>query len=101
MVRKHRKNCPVPLVPTTVELQVILYKVLCKYKILLGAYKIIISNSAHTITSFSVFVINIIKMNIIKLRLEEWPSLLTQSGASIQRMQKKKKTFKDPFYGWG
>ena len=62
MVSKHTKNCPVPLVPTTVDLQVILYEVLGKYKILPGV-KIIISNSAHKITSFRVFVINIIKMN--------------------------------------
>ena len=34
MVRKHTKNCPVPLVPTTVDLQVILNEVLAKYKIL-------------------------------------------------------------------
>ena len=64
MVRKHTKNCPVPLVPTTVDLRVILYEVLGKYKILPGVYKIIISNSAHKITSFWVFVINIIKMNL-------------------------------------
>ena len=55
------------------DLQVILYEVLGKYKIPTGAYKIIISNSAHTITSFRVFVINIIKINV---RLEELPSLL-------------------------
>ena len=64
MVRKHIKNCPVPLVPTTVDARVILYEVLGKYKILPGVYKIIISNSAHKITSFRVFVINIIKMNL-------------------------------------
>ena len=34
MVIKHTKNCPVPLVPTTVDLQVILNEVLAKYKIL-------------------------------------------------------------------
>ena len=34
MVRKHTKNCPVPLVPTTVDLQVILNAVLAKYKTL-------------------------------------------------------------------
>ena len=39
-------------------------EVLGKYKILPGAYIIIISTSAHTITSFWVFVINIIKMNV-------------------------------------
>ena len=33
MVRK-KKNCPVPLVPTTVDLQVILNKLLAKYKTL-------------------------------------------------------------------
>ena len=60
MVRKHTQNCPVLLVPTTVGLRVILYEVLGKYKILRGI-KIIISNSAHKITSFWVFVINIIK----------------------------------------
>ena len=64
MVRKHTKICPVSLVPTTVDLQVILNEVLGKYKILPGAYRIIISNSAHGITSFRVFVINIIKMNL-------------------------------------
>ena len=62
MVSKHTSNCPVPLVPTTVDLQVILYEVLDKYKILPGV-KIIISNSVHEITSFGVFVINMIKMN--------------------------------------
>ena len=46
------------------DLQVILNEVLGKYKILHGAYKIINkSNSAYTITSFRVFVINMIKMN--------------------------------------
>ena len=60
MVRKHTQNCPVLLVPTTVGHRVILYEVLGKYKILRGI-KIIISNSAHKITSFWVFVINIIK----------------------------------------
>ena len=64
MVRKHTKISPVPLVPTTVDLQVILNEVLGKYKILPGAYRIIISNSAHTITSFRVFVTIIIKMNL-------------------------------------
>ena len=64
MVRKHTKICPDPLVPTLVVLQVILNEVLGKYKILPGAYRIIISNSAHTITSFRVFVINIIEMNL-------------------------------------
>ena len=34
MVRKHKKNCPVPLVPTTVDLQAILNAVLAKYKTL-------------------------------------------------------------------
>ena len=34
MVRKHTKNCAVPLVPTTVDLQVILNAVLAKYKTL-------------------------------------------------------------------
>ena len=34
MVRKHTKNCPVPLVPTTVDLQVIRNEVLAKYKTL-------------------------------------------------------------------
>ena len=34
MVRKHTKNCPVPLVPTMVDLQVILNEVLAKYKTL-------------------------------------------------------------------
>ena len=62
MVSKHTKNCPVHFVPTTVDLQVILYEALGKYKILPGV-KIIIWNSAHKITSFRVFVINIIKMN--------------------------------------
>ena len=64
MVRKRTKNCPVSLVPTTVDLQAILYEVLGKYKILPGAYKIIIPNSAHKIASFRVFVINIIKTNL-------------------------------------
>ena len=64
MVKKHTKNCSVPLVLTTVDLQVILNEVLGKYKILPGAYKIIVLNSAHTITSFRVFVINIIKLNL-------------------------------------
>ena len=64
MVRKPTKISPVPLVSTTVDLQVILNEVLGKYKMLPGAYRIIISNSAHTITSFRVFVINIIKMNL-------------------------------------
>ena len=64
MYRKHTKICPVLLFPTTVDHQVILNEVLGKYKILPGAYKTIISNSAHTITSFRVFVINIIKMNL-------------------------------------
>ena len=59
MARKH-KSCPVPLVSTTAELQVIIKEVLGKYKILPGAYKIIISNSAHTIISFRVFEMNII-----------------------------------------
>ena len=62
---RKQENCPVPLVPTTVDLQMILNELLGKYKILWGAYKIIHkSNSAHTITSFRVFVINIIKMNL-------------------------------------
>ena len=34
MVRKHKKNCPVPLVPTMVDLHVILNEVLAKYKTL-------------------------------------------------------------------
>ena len=34
MVRKHKKNCHVPLVPTTVDRQVILNEVLAKYKTL-------------------------------------------------------------------
>ena len=34
MVRKHTKNCPVPLVPTMVDLQVILNEILAKYKAL-------------------------------------------------------------------
>ena len=34
MVRKHKKNCPVPLVPTMVDLQVILNAVLAKFKTL-------------------------------------------------------------------
>ena len=63
-----------PLSSNHVDLQVMLYEVLGKYRILPGAYKIIILNSAHTITSFKVFVINIIKINV---RLEELPSLLT------------------------
>ena len=50
--------------PAKVDLQVKVKDVLGKYKINLGPYKIIISNSAYTITSFRVFVINIIKMNI-------------------------------------
>ena len=62
MVSKHIKNCPVPFVPTTVVLQVKLYEVLGKHRILPDV-KIIIWNSAHKITSFRVFVINIIKMN--------------------------------------
>ena len=62
MVSKHTKNCPVPLVPTRVDLQVIPYEVLGKYKIL-PVVKIIVSNSAYKITSFRVFVINIIKIN--------------------------------------
>ena len=64
MVGKHIQNCHIPLVPTTVDFQVILYEVLGKYKILPGVYKIIISNSAHKITSFRVLVINIIKTNL-------------------------------------
>ena len=64
MISKHTKNCRVPLVPITVDLLVILYEVLGKYKILRGV-KIIISNSAHKITSFWVFVINIIKWTLI------------------------------------
>ena len=44
-----------------VDLQVILYEVLVKYKILLGV-KIIVSNSALKITSFRVFVISVTKM---------------------------------------
>ena len=63
MVRKNTKICPALLVPSTVDLQVILNEVLGKYKIIPGAYKIIISNSAHTTTSFRVFVIRIIKIN--------------------------------------
>ena len=34
MVRKHTKNCPAPLVPTMVDLQVMLNEVLAKYKTL-------------------------------------------------------------------
>ena len=34
MVRKHTKHCPVPLVPMTVDLQVILNEVLAKHKTL-------------------------------------------------------------------
>ena len=34
MVRKGTKNCPAPLVPTTVDLQVTLNAVLAKYKTL-------------------------------------------------------------------
>ena len=64
MVRKHTQDCPVPLIPITVDLQVILNEVLGKYKILPGPNKIISWNSAHTIPSFRVFVINIIKMNL-------------------------------------
>ena len=45
-----------------VNLQVILNEVLGKYEILPGAYKIIISNSAHTITSFRVFLITIMNL---------------------------------------
>ena len=62
MVRKHTKICLALLVPSTVDLQVILNEVLGKYKIISGAYKIIVSNSAHTTTSFRVFVIRIIKI---------------------------------------
>ena len=64
MIRKHTKICSVPLVPTTVDLQVILNEVLGKYKTLPGTNRTIILNSAHTITSFRVFVINIIKNNL-------------------------------------
>ena len=64
MVRKHTKICPVPLIRTTVDLQVKLNDVLGKYKVIPGACKIVISNSADTITSFRDFVINIIKMNL-------------------------------------
>ena len=64
MVSKRTKICPVPLFPTTVDLQVILNEVLGKCKIILGAYKMNILNSVHTIASFRVFVINIIKMNL-------------------------------------
>ena len=46
------------------NLLVMLYEVLGKNKALPFAYKIKISNSAHKITSFRVFVINIIKMNL-------------------------------------
>ena len=42
----------------------ILNEVLDKYKILRDANRMITSNSAHAITSFRVFVINIIKMNL-------------------------------------
>ena len=62
--QKYKKKYPVSSVPITVDLQVIINEVLGKYKILSCAYKIIISNSAHTITIFRVFVINIIKMNL-------------------------------------
>ena len=62
--KKTHRNCPVPLVPTTVDLNVILNEVLGKCKILSGAHKIIISNSVHTITSFKVFIINVIKVNL-------------------------------------
>ena len=48
MVRKHTKICSVPFVPTMVDLQVILNEILGEYKILWGANRIIISNSAHT-----------------------------------------------------
>ena len=64
MVRKRTKICPIPLFTTTVDLEVILNEVLGKYKIILGAYRMNILNYAHTIASFRVFVINIIKMNI-------------------------------------
>ena len=64
MVRKHTKICPVLLVPTTVDLQVILNEVLGHYKVLPVANIIVFLNSAHIITSFRVFVINIIKMNL-------------------------------------
>ena len=64
MARKHTEICPVPLFPTTVDLRVILNEVLGKYKIILGAYKINVLNSTHTIASLRVFAINIIKMNL-------------------------------------
>ena len=64
MVRKHTKTFPVHLVPTTLDLQVILKEVLGKYKKIPGPYKIITLTSAHTISSFMVFVINVIKMNL-------------------------------------
>ena len=64
MARKHTEICPVPLFPTTVDLRVTLNEVLGKYKIILGAYKINVLNSTHTIASFRVFAINIIKMNL-------------------------------------
>ena len=64
MVRKHTKICCVPLVPVMADLLVTVNEVLGQYSILPRAYKIIISNSADTITSFRVFVINIIKINL-------------------------------------
>ena len=63
MVRK-QKNSPVPLFRTKMDLHVILSEVLGNYEKLLFAYKIIILKSAHTITSFRVFAINIIKINL-------------------------------------
>ena len=48
MVRKRKKNCPVLLVKTTVDLKVILNEVLGKYKILPGPYKIIILNDIQS-----------------------------------------------------
>ena len=54
----------VHLVSTTVDLQVILNEVLGKHKILPGAYNNF-ELCTFRITSFSVFVINIIKMNWI------------------------------------
>ena len=62
--KKTHTNCPVPFIPTTVDLNVILNEVLGKCKILSGAYKIVISNSVHTVTSFRVFIINVIKVNL-------------------------------------
>ena len=52
MVRKHTKNCPVPLVPTMVDLQVILNAVLAKYKTLRVPTKSILEHGSISHLTF-------------------------------------------------